>query len=69
MINIQRFNSGDLVEVIEAPDQIKYFMKHLYGKVGMILENAPTASSKNIWKVLLPNGIQFLHASDLKLLK
>lgn len=69
MIEIQRFEIGDLVEVIEAPNQNKYFMKHLYGKVGMILENVPTASSKNFWKILLPNGIYFLHGLDLKILK
>jgi hypothetical protein len=60
------FQVGDLVKIIQAPDQDKYFMKHLWGKMGIIIEKVNTSSSPNIWKVLVGDQIHHLHKLDLQ---
>ena len=68
MNEIKRFDVGDLVKIIQAPDQ-NYYTKQYIGKIGMVLENVPTNSSPNIWKVLLlDNETLRLHALDLELI-
>ena len=67
MKEIKRFHAGDLVEIIQAPDQ-NYYTRQYIGKIGMVLENVPTNSSPNIWKVLLlDNETLRLHAMDIDL--
>ena len=61
------FQKGDLVRVIEAPNQDKYFMKHLIGKLGVIIGKVDDApSSRNIWKVFVEGNVRHLHKLDLE---
>ena len=61
------FQKGDLVRVIEAPNQDKYFMKHLIGKLGVIVGKVgDDPSSRNIWKVFVEGTVRHLHKLDLE---
>lgn len=59
---------GDLVEVIEAPDQ-SYYVKTLVGQIGLVIVNVDTASSKNIWKILIKDQYLNFHCLDLKVVE
>lgn len=65
------FKEGDLVRIIAAPDQDKYFMKYLIGKLGIVVEKVSTPSSPNIWKILIieTQKIVHLHKLDLEKIK
>ena len=63
------FRAGDLVRVIEAPDQDKYFMKHLFGKFGIIVNRIEHSHSPNIWQVLIVDSKQVVHLHKLDLEK
>lgn len=62
------FHAGDLVRLIKAPDQDKYFMDHLVGKLGIVVEWNEFSHSPNIWKILIieNNMIINLHKLDLE---
>ena len=62
------FRTGDLVRVIQAPDQDKYFMKQLIGKIGIVIKWNEFSQSPNIWQVLIVDNQQVvnLHKLDLE---
>lgn len=62
---MQEFSPGDLVEILDVPDQSRYH-KTFAGKLGLILEHCPQNSSKNIWKVLIQDTTVNFHSLDLK---
>jgi hypothetical protein len=59
------FQSGDLVLVLDVPDQ-SFYIKSFAGEYGLVLENIPQNSSKNIWKVLVRDTVVNFHSLDLK---
>lgn len=65
-----QFLPGDLVQVIEAPDQSLYH-KSFVGQVGLIerkLTLEESVSSGNVYKVLVDQRTLHLHCLDMKLL-
>lgn len=62
------FYAGDLVRVIEAPDQDKYFMKHLFGKIGIVVKWNDFSHSPNIWQIFIVEDERVinLHKLDLE---
>jgi hypothetical protein len=62
------FRKGDLVRIIKAPDQDKYFMKHLIDKIGIVVEWNEYSHSPNIWKIFIieDERIISLHKLDLE---
>lgn len=62
------FRKGDLVRIIKAPDQDKYFMKHLIGKLGVVVEWNEYSHSPNIWKIFIVEDERVinLHKLDLE---
>jgi len=55
---------GDLVKIIEAPDQNKYVMQPFLGKLGIVIERVESHSSPNIWKLWVDGRIEPFHALD-----
>jgi len=73
MKEIQRYNTGDLVQVIEAKDQSQYFARPNIGKMGLVVSNMPSdhidsLGSNNMYFVLVDERLIKLHALDMKLL-
>ncbi len=60
------FQVGDLVKILQVPDQNQQLMKRLWGKMGIIIEKVNTSSSPNIWKVLIEDTYYHLHKLDLQ---
>lgn len=60
------FQVGDLVIILKVPDQNQQMMKHLWGKMGIVIEKVNTSSSPNIWKVLVDDTYYHLHKFDLQ---
>jgi len=60
------FQVGDLVKILQVPDQNQQLMKRLWGKMGIIIEKVNTSSSPNIWKVLVDDMYYHLHKLDLQ---
>lgn len=59
--------SGDLVEIIQYPDQSSYVSKFC-GKLGVVIENI-YAPSPNTWRVFVEDQIVHLHKLDLKVVQ
>ena len=70
MKEIQKYFTGDLIEVIEAKDQSKYEAAHI-GKMGLVVRNIPSEEgihSKNMYYVLVDERLIKLHSLDMQLL-
>lgn len=65
------FCTGDLVRVIQAPDQDKYFMKHLFNKIGIVIKWNEFSQSPNIWQIYIieDERVINLHKLDLEKIK
>ena len=61
------FYAGDLVRI--APDQDKYFMKHLIGKIGIVVKWKDFSHSPNIWQIFIVDNQQIVHLHKLDLEK
>jgi hypothetical protein len=73
MKEIQRYNTGDLVQVIEAKDQSQYYTRPNIGKMGLVVSNMPSdhidsLGSNNMYFVLVDGCYIKLHALDMILL-
>jgi len=62
---MNNFKPGDLVLIMDVPDQSRY-IKSFAGKYGLVLEHVQTNSSKNIWNVLVQDTTVNFHSLDLK---
>jgi len=62
-----RHSPGDIVRVVQAPDQGGY-IRNLAGSTGILIKNLDetdgVTSSKNIWSVLVSGKIIHLHILD-----
>jgi len=65
MNKFNKFQPGDLVLILDVPDQSIY-IKSFAGQHGLILEHVQTNSSPNIWKTLVGNTTVNFHSLDLK---
>jgi hypothetical protein len=65
---MNRYQPGDLIQIINAPDQ-NFYTRKLCDKLGVVIENIITDSSTNIYKVLVEDRFCNLHALDMELLQ
>jgi|688.fasta_scaffold203207_3 hypothetical protein len=59
-----KYQKGDLIRVIQAPDQNTAHMKRFWNKLGIVIENVKTNSSPNIWEIWVDGRIINLHVLD-----
>lgn len=59
---------GDLVEIVEVPDQNVY-IRLFVGKLGVVIENVTAESSPNIWKLLIDDRCINFHRLDFKVVQ
>jgi hypothetical protein len=69
MKEIQKYFTGDLIEVIEAKDQSKYEANHV-GKIGIVVSKLTCNGvySLNNYSILVDGELIRLHSLDMKLL-
>lgn len=61
--------TGDLVRVVEAPDRDKVVMKHLFGKIGLIINRLDVSYSGNLWQVLIIDSQKVVYLNKFYLEK
>ena len=58
------YQSGDLIRVIQVPDQNTAQMKRFWNKLGIIIKKVEANSSPNIWEIWVDGYIVNLHVLD-----
>jgi hypothetical protein len=58
------YQSGDLIRVIQVPDQNIAQMKRFWNKLGIIIKKVEANSSPNIWEIWVDGRIINLHVLD-----
>jgi len=58
------YQSGDLIRVIQVPDQNIAQMKRFWNKLGIIIKKVEANSCPNIWEIWVDGRIINLHVLD-----
>ena len=59
-----KYQKGDLIRVIQVPDQNIAQMKRFWNKLGIIIKKVEANSSPNIWEIWVDGRIINLHVLD-----